>query len=147
MDTRHKVIASCTAALAVAGGVTAGTVAAAATPTAATVHTIRFISRQTASHRLNPHTALAAGTDRRAGKIVGYDVLHEHFTQTSGQINGAVALAGGVLYFRLPLSNSPVLTGKITGGSNSFRGVRGTITGKNLNQAGTRTRVTITYHH
>jgi hypothetical protein len=43
-------------------------------------------------------------------------------------------------------SSSPVIHGTVTGGTGAFRGAAGTILAKNLNNAGTKTSVTITYH-
>jgi hypothetical protein len=148
MQTRHKIIASCAAAVTIAGGITAGTVAADASPATPVVHTIHFVAHTTGNHQFNRSNAAATETDRRDGKIVGYDILREHFGKTHGLINGAVVLQRGLIYLRIPVtSNSPVFTGEITGGANAFKGVRGTVTAKNLNSAGNRTRVIIKYHH
>jgi hypothetical protein len=38
-----------------------------------------------------------------------------------------------------------VSNGKVTGGTGAFKGATGTITAKNLNKAGTRTAVKVTY--
>jgi hypothetical protein len=149
MDTRLKIIASCAAAVTIAGGVTAGTVAAGAAPAAPAVHTIRLVAHLTGSHQYNRHAVATTEVDRRAGKIVGYNILHEHFTKTGGLITGAVVRQRGLIYFRIPLTakSGPVFTGTLTGGANAFKGVRGTITARNLNNAGTKTKVIINYHH
>jgi hypothetical protein len=148
MNTRRKIIAGCAATIALAaGGVTAGAVTAAATPRAAVVHTIRFVAHRTGSHQFTQQTSAATETDRRNGKIVGYDMLRFHFTKSSGVVNGAVVLQRGLIYFRVPLNSSgPVFTGPLTGGAVAFRGVKGTITARPRNSADTVTAITIRYH-
>jgi hypothetical protein len=44
----------------------------------------------------------------------------------------------------LALTSDPAY-GKVTGRTGAFAGATGTITGKSLNRAGTRTAITITY--
>jgi hypothetical protein len=147
MNARRTLVAGGLAAVAVAGGAAVASIAASASTAVPVVHTIRLVAHQTGTHQFTRHTAAATEVDRRQGKVVGYDILHEQFNQTSGLITGAVVLQRGLLYFRLPFSNGPVLIGKITGGADAFKGVRGTITAKPLNNAGTRTAVTIRYHY
>ena len=53
--------------------------------------------------------------------------------------------SGGFLYGTLKLSQGPVIHGTVTGGTDAFKGVTGTITGRSLNKNGTRTAITITY--
>ena len=61
-------------------------------------------------------------------------------TQTSGSILGAFTTNGGVIYFRVPFTNTKTLHGKPTGGSGKFAGVHGTIAATSLNNAGPRPR-------
>ena len=62
-------------------------------------------------------------------------------------VNIAVDTTGGFLYgtLSLNLKTSALTNGKVTGGTDTFAGATGTIKAKNLNAAGTRTAVTITY--
>ena len=63
-------------------------------------------------------------------------------------MNATVDTTGGFLYGTVTLNfkTGAVTDGKVTGGTGAFKGATGTIKAKNLNQAGTRTAVTITYH-
>ena len=62
-------------------------------------------------------------------------------------VNIAVDTTGGFLYatFTLNLKASALTNGKVTGGTGAFAGATGTIKAKNLNAAGTRTAVAVTY--
>jgi hypothetical protein len=84
----------------------------------------------------------------KAGTIIGFDVINGKFDPATHSAKGWVAFStrGGVLYGRLKFSNGPITTGTVTGGTGRFKGVSGTIYGKSLNSAGTRTAVTIKYH-
>jgi hypothetical protein len=53
--------------------------------------------------------------------------------------------SGGFVYGVCAGSNIGVMHGRITGGTNAYTGATGTFLAKNLNKAGTRTAVTITY--
>lgn len=146
MNARRKVIAGCAVAAAVVGG-TVGGVSAFASSAAPAIHTIRLVAKQTGSHQFTRHSAATTEVDRRHGKVVGYDILHERFTQSAGVITGAIVLRPGLIYFRIPLSTHRVQAGKVTGGADAFKGVSGTITAKSLNNSGTKVAVTIKYHH
>jgi hypothetical protein len=82
----------------------------------------------------------------RKGKIIGFAALSFKVTKTGGTGAIAIDLAGGFMYGTLTISDSPVTHGKLTGGTGRYNGVTGTIDATNLNKAGTRTAVTITYH-
>jgi hypothetical protein len=66
---------------------------------------------------------------------------------TTGAINLTVDTSGGFLYGTgtINLKTGAFSNGMVTGGTGSFTGATGTIKAKNLNKAGTRTAVTITY--
>ncbi|HEY2299221.1 MAG TPA: hypothetical protein VGH43_15920 [Jatrophihabitans sp.] len=140
---RNMIIASVGAAVA-AGIVTVSAVAGAAS--APTNHTIRLIATQTASHNFSRSSGVEADTDRHNGKVIGYDVLS--FIGTGGgKLLGSFATRGGVINFRIPLTKTKTLHGKVTGGSGRFSGVSGTIAATPLNKANTRTAVKIVWHH
>jgi hypothetical protein len=83
-----------------------------------------------------------------AGKTIGFDMIYFKATSpTTGAINVTVDTNGGFLYGTGTINvNTGVLShGKVTGGTGSFAGATGTIKAKNLNKAGTKTAVTITY--
>src|ERR1700722_6884844 len=116
----------------------------------ATSHTLKFISVSKKSITLTKASGAQQDTDvSKAGKTVGFDMLY--FKATSGSsaaLNITVDTTGGFLYgiAKISFKTGAVTGGKVTGGTGSFKGASGTIKAKNLNQAGTRTAVTITYH-
>ena len=129
-----------------------GTTGALALPALASAnsatHTLKFISVQKSSVGFGKTAGANQDTDvNAAGKTVGFDMIY--FTATSatgGTINVTVDTSGGFLYGTGTITNNGVFSnGKVTGGTGSFKGATGTITAKNLNKAGTRTAVTITY--
>jgi hypothetical protein len=133
---------------AAASGAGAFLLPASASPHAVT-HTLAFTSVRKDAVNFSKTSSGQADLDvNRAGKTVGYDVLHFSFNPKTGQGSGGVTLdcKGGFLYGVLRVTDSPVIHGRVTGGTGAFRGATGTITAKALNKAGTRTAVTITYH-
>jgi hypothetical protein len=83
-----------------------------------------------------------------AGKTVGFDMLYlPAASAATGALNIAVDTAGGFLYgtLRINFKTGAITNGKVTGGTGAFARATGTIKAKNLNAAGTRTAVTITY--
>jgi hypothetical protein len=68
-------------------------------------------------------------------------------SSAAGVVNIAVDTTGGFLYgaLTLNLKTSALTNGKVTGGTGAFARATGTIKARNLNAAGTRTAVTITY--
>ena len=140
--------------LAAAGAaVVLGTTGALVLPAVASAHsastTLKFISVQQKSVRFGKASGGNQDTDvNAAGKTVGFDMIC--FTATSattGAFNVTVDTNGGFLYGTgiLNTKTGVVSNGKVTGGTGSFAGATGTIKAKNLNPAGTRTAVTITY--
>ena len=120
--------------------------AALATPSS-TSHTLHFTALTQANKSLSRTTFTQDEKDVRNGKVIGYDVLLITSTSPS-TATGRVAFAskGGFLYGRLTFDfNSPTVHGKIIGGTGSYRGATGTVLGKNLNKAGTRTAVTLKF--
>jgi hypothetical protein len=79
-----------------------------------------------------------------AGKIIGFDVINVQVDPATHKPSGGVtvSLNGGFLHGTLKITNNPVIHGTVTGGTGTFKGATGTITG---NQSGARTAVTITY--
>jgi hypothetical protein len=83
-----------------------------------------------------------------AGKTVGFDMLYfPAVSAATGTVNMTVDTTGGFLYGKLTVNfkTGAITNGKVTGGSGAFARATGTIKAKNLNAAGTRTAVTITY--
>ena len=145
MKIRTSIAAAGAAALLGAGAVMIPVAASANSAT----HTLKFISVQKKSVGFTKTTGANQDTDvNAAGKIVGFDMIY--FTATSattGAINVTVNTSGGFLYGTgtINFKTNVFSNGKVTGGTGAFKGVTGTIKAKNLNKAGTRTAVTITY--
>jgi hypothetical protein len=121
---------------------------AAASANSAT-HTLKFISVQKKSIMFTRATGASQNTDlNAAGKTVGFNMLYFAATSaTAAAINLTVDTSGGFLYGTgtVSLKTGAFSNGKVTGGTGSFKGATGTIKAKNLNKAGTRTAVTVTY--
>ena len=146
MKVRRSIVAA--GAAAVLGTTGALALPAMASANSAT-HTLKFISVQKASVGFTRSTGANQDTDvNAAGKTVGFDMIYFKATSpTTGAINVTVDTNGGFLYGTGTINvNTGVLSnGKVTGGTGSFAGATGTIKAKNLNKAGTKTAVTITY--
>jgi hypothetical protein len=113
-----------------------------------TAHTLKFTAVSLNSANFSKTDAGEIHKDvNGAGKIIGFDQIYFHVDPATHKPSGGVTLDtnGGFLYGTLKFTNNPVQTGKVTGGTGSFKGATGTITAKQLNQSGTRTAVTITY--
>lgn len=115
-----------------------------------TSHTLKFISVTKKSVMFTKTTGAQQDTDVNAkGKTVGFDMLYFKLTTAhSSAVNVTVDTNGGFLYGTLTVNfnTGKITNGKVTGGTGKFKGASGTIKAKNLNTAGTRTAVTVTYH-
>ena len=122
---------------------------ASASASAAKTHTLSFTSVQEAVHNYSQTVSAQQDKDvNKAGKVVGYDLLYLVFnpkTETA-KLNFTAVTSGGFVYGVANASANPTIHGTVTGGTGIFKGAAGTIVAKNLNNAGTRTAVTITYH-
>lgn len=113
-------------------------------------HTVKFTAIAQKSANFSQTSFGQDEVDRnKTGKIIGFDVINGVFDPATHTARGRVAFStkGGILYGSLRFSDGPVTRGRVTGGTGKFRGAEGTIYGKSLNQSGTRTAVTIKYHH
>jgi hypothetical protein len=130
-----------------------GTTGALALPAVASAHsgtqTLKFISVTKASTMFGKSAGGQQDTDvNAAGKTVGFDMLYfAAASSTTGAVNITVDTTGGFLYGTATANfkTGAITNGKVTGGTGAFAGATGTIKAKNLNKAGTRTAVTITY--
>ena len=132
--------------------VVAGTTGALALPAAASAHsdtqTLKFVSVTKQSIPLTKTSGAQQDTDVVAGKPVGFDMLYFLFTSgTTGSVSATIDTAGGFIYatFIYHVKTGTITNGTVTGGTGTFAEATGTVKVKNLNQAGTRTAVTITY--
>lgn len=117
----------------------AATVATGPTLASNPTKTMTFTSVETSQHRFGKQRSVLVDKDVVNGKIVGYDTL----ILTGNRADVTFALPHGFLYGHLTLGSRGA-TGKITGGTGSFKGDRGTI--KAPATEGDLV-VTITYHH
>ena len=146
MKFRTSIIA---AGAAVVLGTTGALVLPAVASAHSTTHTLKFISVTKKSIMFTKTTGAQQDTDMNtAGKTVGFDMLYfKAVSATTGAVNVTVDTNGGFLYGTLTINfkTGAITNGKVTGGTGAFAGATGTIKAKNLNPAGTRAAVTITY--
>jgi hypothetical protein len=148
MQHRTRRVARRTTAVAaaalLAGGAVVGTQVAAAS---AATHTLRFTTSQLADV-IHGGKDIATDQDKQHGTVTGYDVTTcaIDFTTHEGHCRVALARAGGVLLGTATVNvDTGKGTGKVTGGSGSFKGVHGTITVRSVDQSSNR--IVIRYHH
>ncbi len=145
MKTRTSIAAVATAGLL---GASAFVVPALASSQTAT-HTLKFTSVQISSINFSQTHFGQSDVDRNhAHQKIGFDTLNGVFdpTTNSVKINVAFDAKGGFMYFHLHSTSPTTYVGPMTGGTGKFKHSQGTLHAKNLNQDGTRTAVTITYH-
>ncbi|MGH3202372.1 MAG: hypothetical protein ACRDOA_06040 [Streptosporangiaceae bacterium] len=112
-------------------------------------HTLKFVSVTNKSIMLVKASGAQQDTDVNAtGKTVGFDMLYfPGASAATGTVSMTVDTIGGFLYGKLTVNfkTGAITSGKVTGGTGAFARATGTIKAKNLNAAGIRTAVTITY--
>jgi hypothetical protein len=120
---------------------------AAASPSHAT-HTVKFTS--VALKDVSFAKTSQGETDKAivAGKIIGFALVDSNFDPKTmtGKGGLTVMLKNGFIDATLTFGDSPVTHGTVTGGTGRYKDATGTVVGKNLNKAGTKTAVTITWH-
>ena len=142
----RALITAIAAAAAVAG---TGTFLVPAASAKTVTRTLTFTSIQQAPVSFSATAGGEVDKDvTKAGTLVGYDIVRFSFDPKTKTVTGGVALMtrDGFLYGTLRPAEHGVTRGTVTGGTGSFKGATGTITGKDLNKAGTKTAITITYH-
>jgi hypothetical protein len=146
---KHRITIAAIATTAALGGACAFLVPAASASTSAKTHTLTFTSVQEAVDNYSQTVSSQQDKDvNKAGKTVGYDLLYLVFNPKSetAKLNFTAVTSGGFVYGVANASSNPTIHGTVTGGTGIFKGAAGTILAKNLNNAGTKTAVTITYH-
>lgn len=103
-----------------------------AAPAPATMHTMRLVAHQSATHNVRPNGFLGSDVDRsrRTHRIVGYDSITGHFNLKTHvvRIDVAAALKDGIITLHLKgMGQSNRLAGVITGGTGAYRGIQGTV--------------------
>ncbi len=146
--SRKITIIAATGITALSLAVTGATLAGAAPSTAS--HTLKFTSVQTAQRSVGKNRFVDSDKDVRNGKVVGYDIVDGayHPKTRTITVDVAAALKGGIVY--LSGSGNVVsgkFTGKITGGTGTFKGVRGTVTGQASGKQEQNEKLVIVYHH
>jgi hypothetical protein len=139
------------AAAAAALATTAALSGAAATPGVATedraAHTKRLVLNQIAFTQLGNNSLVGADKvrSRATGKVVGYDSLTITFNpQTAtASVDVALALRGGLIVGRVKVEEtSEHFEGRILTGTGKYKGIEGTITGR---EPGRNVYVTLRY--
>jgi hypothetical protein len=145
MKTRIGIAAAATASLL---GTSAFLLPALASPQSAKTHTVKFTSVQLKSVNFSRTSFGQSDVDiNKAHKKVGFDTLNGVFDPKTNAVKIDVSFdtKGGFMYFHLHSTSSSTFAGKMTGGTGKFKHAHGTLVASNLNKAGTRTAVTITY--
>jgi hypothetical protein len=137
-----------TSIAAAAAAVVLGTTGALALPAMASTHnastTLKFTATTVKTvHFTRTNIGLQETDTNSLGKVIGFDDVNLKFTSTtSGTATVAVDLTGGFLYGALTTTNGSTYTGKVTGGTGTYKGATGTI---NVKAAGSKAAITIVY--
>jgi hypothetical protein len=133
-----------TAGVLVGGGLAAVGVVGAAP--ASTSHTISFVTHTLKDVQRGPWD-LEANKDVHHGKVVGTDVTncHFHFSTSSATCRAAIAHVGGMIYAKFVFHpDASKVRGKVTGGTDAYRGANGTMTAKPRKDGTTKVVLTFT---
>jgi hypothetical protein len=124
---------------------TTGALAPAAASARSAAHTLNFASVVHKFVRFGKTTGAQQDTDiSAADKIIGFDDANFAIGKTTSSADIAFVLSGGFLYGSLKVSLSTgAAAGRVTGGTGSFSGATGTITGKSAGKD--KEAITITY--
>jgi len=139
-------IAAISAVALMSGGALALAFPAAASGSAS--HTLTFISEQVNVVTFSKTSEGIQDKDVTCkGKLIGFDQLNLVFNPKTdtGTAGLSLDVRGGILIGYINVSSSPTFEGYITAGIGKFKGAFGTINGRILNKAGTKSAVTITY--
>jgi hypothetical protein len=108
---------------------------------ASKLHAEAFTAAQTSSTSTSGQSFVISDNDVKGSKQIGADVLFCLATKTHATCHVTFAGKGGLIYGRLVINDSNgSVRGKVTGGTNSFRHAKGTISG----QATSRAKVSVT---
>jgi hypothetical protein len=148
MKRRITIAAIAIATAAAIGGTCAFLVPAASASASSATHTLKFTSVAVA--QVDYSATVTSEQDKdvdKTGKVVGYDLLHVVFdpVKETAAINVVFVNEAGFLYGAATAASSSVINGTVTGGTGIFKGATGTLVATNLNSAGTKAAVTITY--
>jgi hypothetical protein len=129
-------------------GVITSTAAASTSAPHAKSHTETFLSRGDKNINLgNRKTFVDFAKDIEHGKAVGGDSATGAYNPKTGDVTAdfSVLRKGGVLYGKFTLdTHTGLISGKILGGLDAFKGDRGTVFGHAVNNKDSK--VTLTYH-
>jgi hypothetical protein len=122
-----------------------GVGASVASPTSSKTRTLRFTSVQVASHNIPHNRFINTDTDRSQGKYVGSDVFEGTLnTKTFGVSTiDSFALKGGFIFAHTRTTGASRASGKVTGGTGKYKGIKGTIV---VSGSQDSPEVTIRYH-
>ena len=131
MKSKAAVAAAALAAMAALSG-------AAAAPGVATedraLHTKRLVLNQIAFKQLGPNSLVGADKvrSRATGDVIGYDSLtiRNNPAAETATVDVALALRGGLIVGRVTVGAGNHFEGRILSGTGKYRGIDGTITGR-----------------
>lgn len=126
----HKTAALLTAVVA-AGGATAliaVPASASGSASAAKTHTLIFTATPIRFHFFNKAKTLGVEVDKdtTGSKVIGYNIV-DFVSATKNDVS--IGLRGGFINGVFTVSSTGTITGRVTGGSGTYRGARGTIGG------------------
>lgn len=131
MKVRRSIVAA-------GAAIVLGTTGALALPALASAHnastTLKFTAVTNNAVAFTSSTGGSQETDvNSTGKTIGFDVVYFTVTGNSALVNVAFDIKGGLLYGTVTTTNAgKTFTGKVTGGTGTFKGATGTITAKTL---------------
>ena len=142
MKVRRSIVAA-------GAAIVLSTTGALALPALASVHnastTLKFTAVTNNAVAFISSTGSSQETDiNSTGKTIGFDVVYFTVKGNSATVNAAFDIKGGLLYGTVTTTNGgKTFTGKVTGGTGTFKGATGTITAKTLPRH--KTAITIVY--
>jgi hypothetical protein len=142
MKVRRSIVAA-------GAAIVLATTGALALPALASAHnastTLKFTAVTNNAVAFTTSTGGSQETDvNSTGKTIGFDVVYFTVRGNSATVNAAFDIKGGLLYGRVTTTNGgKTFTGKVTGGTGTFKGATGTITAKTLPRH--KTAITIIY--
>lgn len=113
------------------------------------VHTITGTSKSLGGGEVgkNNFAAVDAITNSK-GKPIGFDAINGIVNPKTGasKLVGVLSLKGGLIYYTLSQGADNVGTGKITGGTGTYKGARGTVSSKVTSTDEGTTIATVKWH-
>ena len=145
MNLTHIIPAA--GALVLALGTTAALTAGPGADAAQGTKTLTFTSVEKSETNPGKYSFVDHDILKKGGKTIGFDLADGIYDPKTGTVDLDVALGldGGVILVHLANYGDDGGTGRITGGTGRYRGIKGSVVAKNLTKSGSKTKVTLTY--